>query len=320
MLLHSASWRTRLERLATMIGGSFVFLAVSAPLWMVFLNSLASSATPYDAPEVHQLPPALLLGLFDDLFYRELMPAEWHVDPSANFLLLMGILWAVADFDRLRKNGFFLATCLAVVLPLGMVFGIIPPKWIEAAPLIKSIWHVDNTFSCPLFILFFVFAGFGLRNCFEKFASGAAWSADWKRTWLYLGVLAAGRTVFPVHPRTAERLNATGVSLGAVRLLQPVRYLEMLDLLDGAYAVVTDSGGVQEETTALGVPCFTLRENTERPVTITCGTNRLVPNPSELSEAVLGMTRSAAPRRPEGWDGHAAERIVEALAARGSTT
>jgi len=94
----------------------------------------------------------------------------------------------------------------------------------------------------------------------------------------------------------------------------------MLDLLDGAYAVVTDSGGVQEETTALGVPCFTLRENTERPVTITCGTNRLVPNPSELSEAVLGMTRSAAPRRPEGWDGHAAERIVEALAARGSTT
>ena len=136
-----------------------------------------------------------------------------------------------------------------------------------------------------------------------------------------LASLAESRpVVFPVHPRTAERLNATGVSLGAVRLLQPVRYLEMLDLLDGAYAVVTDSGGVQEETTALGVPCFTLRENTERPVTITCGTNRLVPNPSELSEAVLGMTRSAAPRRPEGWDGHAAERIVEALAARGSTT
>jgi UDP-N-acetylglucosamine 2-epimerase (non-hydrolysing) len=87
----------------------------------------------------------------------------------------------------------------------------------------------------------------------------------------------------------------------------------MLDLVEGAGVVVTDSGGLQEETTALGVPCLTIRENTERPITVTEGTNRLVPNPAELYEATLAAKRPASAKRPEGWDGHAAERVVQAL-------
>lgn len=122
--------------------------------------------------------------------------------------------------------------------------------------------------------------------------------------------------IFPVHPRTAQRLRDSGVSLEGVRVLEPLRYMEMLDLVDGAYAVVTDSGGLQEETTALGVPCFTVRPNTERPITITEGTNRLVPDPTQLPELVRTATRTDATRRPEGWDGHAAERIIEVLASR----
>lgn len=122
--------------------------------------------------------------------------------------------------------------------------------------------------------------------------------------------------IFPVHPRTAQRLRDSGVSLEGVRLLDPLRYMEMLDLVDGAFAVVTDSGGLQEETTALGVPCFTVRPNTERPITISEGTNQLVLDPSRLPELVRAAARNGETRRPEGWDGHAAERIIETLASR----
>ena len=120
--------------------------------------------------------------------------------------------------------------------------------------------------------------------------------------------------VFPMHPRTAQRVADAGLDLGRVRVLAPVGYLEMVDLISGAGVVVTDSGGLQEETTALGIPCLTVRENTERPITIVEGTNRLVPDPRELADAVRAARRPAEPPRPEGWDGRAGERIVRALA------
>src|SRR6185312_7917538 len=122
--------------------------------------------------------------------------------------------------------------------------------------------------------------------------------------------------VFPAHPRTRQRLEEGGHDLGKVRLFDPVGYTQMLDLVDCAHVVITDSGGLQEETTALGVPCLTVRENTERPITITEGTNRLVPDPGELAAAVRSVRRTEASRRPEGWDGKAGERIAHALATR----
>src|SRR5687768_6571665 len=122
--------------------------------------------------------------------------------------------------------------------------------------------------------------------------------------------------VFPIHPRTQARLAASGLRFSRVRAMPPVGYLEMLDLVAGAYAVITDSGGLQEETTALGVPCLTVRENTERPVTITEGTNQLAPDPAALPRLVRSLSRSATPPRPEGWDGRAGERIIAALGAR----
>jgi UDP-N-acetylglucosamine 2-epimerase (non-hydrolysing) len=98
--------------------------------------------------------------------------------------------------------------------------------------------------------------------------------------------------------------------------MAPVGYLQMLDLVAGAHAVITDSGGLQEETTALGVPCLTVRENTERPVTITEGTNQLSPDPATLPRLVKTLRRPDHPPRPEGWDGHAGERIIRILLAR----
>jgi UDP-N-acetylglucosamine 2-epimerase (non-hydrolysing) len=122
--------------------------------------------------------------------------------------------------------------------------------------------------------------------------------------------------IFPMHPRTAQRLRDADIDLGAVRVLEPIGYYEMLDLVHGAAAVVTDSGGVQEETTVLGVPCLTIRENTERPITIREGTNRLVPDPQDIPAVIRTVRRPRSWRAPEGWDGRAAVRIVRALVER----
>jgi UDP-N-acetylglucosamine 2-epimerase (non-hydrolysing) len=119
--------------------------------------------------------------------------------------------------------------------------------------------------------------------------------------------------VFPAHPRTRWRLEDAGVRMDRVRMLEPVGYLEMLDLVEHAFAVVTDSGGLQEETTALGIPCLTVRSNTERPITITEGTNRLVPHPADILAELRRVQRPVTVPRPEGWDGHAGERVIAAL-------
>lgn len=122
--------------------------------------------------------------------------------------------------------------------------------------------------------------------------------------------------VFPVHPRTRQRLDEAKVKMGDTRLIDPVSYLDMLELVDRAHAVVTDSGGLQEESTALGVPCFTVRDNTERPITITEGTNQLVRDLERLPELVRKARRAERLRRPEGWDGGAGERVIRALLSR----
>jgi UDP-N-acetylglucosamine 2-epimerase (non-hydrolysing) len=123
--------------------------------------------------------------------------------------------------------------------------------------------------------------------------------------------------IFPVHPRTRQRLaEAKQIHHPQLQMIEPVGYLDFLCLLSRATLVLTDSGGIQEETTALGVPCLTLRENTERPVTITQGTNQLV---GTRPEAIVAAAREILAgkgkqgRIPPYWDGRAAERVVETL-------
>ncbi|MCA1619499.1 MAG: UDP-N-acetylglucosamine 2-epimerase (non-hydrolyzing) [Acidobacteria bacterium] len=132
--------------------------------------------------------------------------------------------------------------------------------------------------------------------------------------------------VFPIHPRTRKSLADFGLDKdealsGDFRLVEPLGYLDFLRLYSGARLVLTDSGGLQEETTALGIPCLTLRENTERPVTVELGTNRVVGTDeerivSEAEAALRGAGGAGRPRVPPLWDGRAADRILDALLDR----
>ncbi len=136
-------------------------------------------------------------------------------------------------------------------------------------------------------------------------------------------VEVAGRLplVFPLHPRTGKRLTEFGLMTrfegSAVRICEPLSYIEFMNLISGSALAITDSGGVQEETTYLGIPCITLRDNTERPITLTEGTNRLSTAArfvADADEALNGQWAKGT--KPALWDGRTAERCVAALRRR----
>ena len=121
--------------------------------------------------------------------------------------------------------------------------------------------------------------------------------------------------VFPVHPRTRARMEGLALASG-ILVIDPVGYLDFLSLEADARAVLTDSGGVQEETTYLGVPCFTLRAATERPVTVRAGTNTVLGlAPERIADVLPSLAAGTSPpaEPPPLWDGHAADRVVEVL-------
>jgi UDP-N-acetylglucosamine 2-epimerase (non-hydrolysing) len=133
-----------------------------------------------------------------------------------------------------------------------------------------------------------------------------------------LAALAAEMpVVFPVHPRTRKRMEAVRAEHPGLLLSEPLGYVDFLSLLADAGAVLTDSGGIQEETTYLGIPCFTLRDNTERPVTIRAGTNTLLGlDPAAIATIPTALSDRPAerPDPPPLWDGHSAERIADVIA------
>ena len=138
----------------------------------------------------------------------------------------------------------------------------------------------------------------------------------------FVRINAKTRVVFPLHPRTRQRAQDFGIEslLHQLLTIPPLGYLDMLSLTDGASVVLTDSGGLQEETTVLGVPCVTLREQTERPITLSEGTNRMAPWPLTVEGITQSFVQASEQGRipvgsrcPEGWDGSASTRIVDAL-------
>jgi len=128
--------------------------------------------------------------------------------------------------------------------------------------------------------------------------------------------------VFPVHPRTRKTIAELGLServdkIKDLRIIEPLGYLDFLNLSSSARLVLTDSGGIQEETTALGIPCLTLRENTERPITVEMGTNIVVGTDTAKIVAAASATLNGSAKKalasPPLWDGHTSERILDTL-------
>jgi hypothetical protein len=214
MLLFSAQpWRWRVQRLALFGWATVLFMLLSAPFWVVFLDALGKAWTVYNEPQIYQLQPGLAIGLFDDIFQRQLMPMEFLFSPSTNFFVLLGVAWALIRVRALVCEPGFLAPLLLSAAAAALAFGVVPPSAAAAIPLIKNIYHFDNTFSCVLFILFFILAGFGLRECLAR-RDKAEWVGDWICVLALFGVLLASYFGFvQATHRAARSMLAPGESL-----------------------------------------------------------------------------------------------------------
>jgi hypothetical protein len=190
LLLRPLPWRERIAPAAAMLVANGIFVLVAAPCWMTFLDMFASSRTIYDKPEVYQIQPALLVGLFDDLFCRQLATHEDWFGPSGNFLLLLGVLWSLVRARALVREPLWLACAIVAAGVLAFAYGIVPPSWIAAMPFLGKIWHVDNCFSVAAIALAFVLAAFGLRECLDRRAE-PSWRGDWVMFSLGVGALYA---------------------------------------------------------------------------------------------------------------------------------
>jgi hypothetical protein len=161
LLLSEQPWSVRCRKLIIAAGAGVIFLLLSAPLWISFLAALGHSYTIYDVPAVSQLPPSLLIGFFDDLFYRQLHPGEIHWEPSSNFLILLGLGWSLAQLKVMWQYRAWRALALSALVPLALVFGVVPAGWILKVPFLANVVHVENTFGCVLIVHAIVLAAFG---------------------------------------------------------------------------------------------------------------------------------------------------------------
>ena len=204
------SWRERFLRMGIFAWANGLFILLSAPLWLPFLAALRQAATFYDPPKVCQIQPGLFIGAFDDIFYRQFMAMEFLSNPSANFFVLLGAAWAVVCARGLSRDATFRATLIMAAAAAAVAFGVVPPDLLARVPMIKNIYHFDNTFSCVLFILLFVLAGFGLRACHRRMRS-AEWRGDWVIVLSIVGILWGA---FLGFTQAAHRNGKTFLAIG----------------------------------------------------------------------------------------------------------
>ena len=182
------SWGSKLRRSLGLLGAGLIFCLLAAPILLAFFDTLQKSASGYGVPHAFQLQPSLLIGLFDDIFYRQFNTGESKMDPAANFLVLFGTLVSLGGFQRLIGHRTFAAVFASALPPLALVFGVVPSSLIRATPFLGNIFHVDNTFSCVLFIQLFVIAGFGLKYCLTQ-DDRSAWRRELLTAFLIGGAL-----------------------------------------------------------------------------------------------------------------------------------
>lgn len=172
--LSDLNFREKLIRIGVASLCGLCLILISAPVWMVFLDSLGRGWTRYDQPSVQQALPWQLLGFFDEMFYRRFIPNETHVLPSVNFAILAGVVWSIVAAPLVWRQKAAVALSLSIIIPTLLVFGLIPSSLLMELPFIKNIYHIHNTFSCPLLILSSLLASFGFK---------AMWTAAHEPSW-----------------------------------------------------------------------------------------------------------------------------------------
>ena len=197
-LLASEPLGLKLKKLVHVVGGGVLFGAISMPIWLTFLDALKSAHTLYNTPGVWNIQPNLLIGLFDDMFYRQFISGEGAFNPSANFLVLLGFLFALGHFGTLRRDSAYRALGIGMMIAFAMAFAVVPPKLIVKIPFIGNIIHIGNTFSCVLLVLLLLMAGFGVREFWRRLSEketqgglSASFLLLALLLWLYIGFIHA---------------------------------------------------------------------------------------------------------------------------------
>ena len=184
LLTSDSSWRTRSVKLAALTWAGLLFILFTAPIWATFLNTLKNAYTGYNAVSAYQIQPTLLLGAFDEIFYRPLMTKDQVFSPSLNFLLLLGFLYFLATLRLHFAERATVALAASSLLPLALAFGLIPPQWVITLPFLSNIAHLDNTFSCVLIVLWSVLAGVGFASAARRLGT-----PDGRRDLIVAGLL-----------------------------------------------------------------------------------------------------------------------------------
>ncbi len=153
--------------LCGLLGAGVVFALIGAPAWSTFLQALGDAYTSYGAAQAFQIQPGMLLGLFDEVFYRPFQAFSNVVNPSANVLVLLGLLWLAVRRAPAPGGRLTAALFLSSIPALTLAFGVVSPGLISRVPFLRNILHVDNTFSCALVVLYTVLAGAGWRRAWD---------------------------------------------------------------------------------------------------------------------------------------------------------
>jgi hypothetical protein len=164
--------RQKARLLGGLVAAGALFALISSPVWYTFYRALKASYTSYNVAEAFQIQPGMFIGLFDEAFYRPFQFQSGVVNPSANFFVLVGLLWAAVRWRTLLADRRALALLVSSVPSLALVFGAVPPGLIARVPFLGNILHIDNTFSCALIVIFAVLSGFGWREAWDRLGSG----------------------------------------------------------------------------------------------------------------------------------------------------
>ena len=168
LLSSDAPWRARLGKLAALAWAGVIFLMLTAPVWATFLNTLKNSYTAYNSASAFQIQPGVMLGAFDEIFYRPIMTEERTFNPSVNFVILCGLLYFLATLRLNFANRAATAIAASALVPLALAFGLVPAAWVVQLPFLSNIAHLDNTFTCALLVLWSVLAGVGFAQAARR--------------------------------------------------------------------------------------------------------------------------------------------------------